>query len=158
MIRIEATYLVKELPKDLSEYPSEEIEQGYLGVGDEATRIRKKGKVYSITKKSMPIPLDKGIREYENINTSKEEFDLLWPLTKKRLKKTRYYISSLVTEIRVDIFHGALEGLALAEVVFDNEDTKRNFEIPQWFGKEVTQIISNQFLAGNKFSELHKEL
>jgi CYTH domain-containing protein len=79
----------------------------------------------------MPIPFDKGIREYENINISKEEFDLIWPLTKKRLEKTRYYISSLVTEIRVDIFHGKLEGLVLAEVVFDNEDTKRNFEIPK---------------------------
>jgi CYTH domain-containing protein len=158
MIRLESTYLIKDLPKTIDQNDHEEIEQGYFVESDDAMRLRRKGAEYSLTKKLMPFPNDKGIREYNSFLIGQKEYEKFWPLTINRLNKTRYYFDGFAAEVRVDVFHGDLEGLVLGEVVFGDEDIKRNFKKPAWFGNEVTQIISNQFLAGNKFNELKKEL
>ena len=48
MMRIEATFICRELPKDLAKQTHEKIEQGYLIDSVDPVRIRKKGSDYSL--------------------------------------------------------------------------------------------------------------
>ena len=53
--------------------------------------------------------------------------------------KTRYEIPlGEKLTIELDIFHGDLEPLVLAEVEFPDEETANAFTPPEWFGKDVT--------------------
>ncbi|MFM8964623.1 MAG: CYTH domain-containing protein [Sphingomonadales bacterium] len=52
------------------------------------------------------------------------------------LHKTRYYIQHGSDTWELDVFHGALEGLLLAELELENED--QTFDYPSWLGQEVT--------------------
>jgi CYTH domain-containing protein len=54
----------------------------------------------------------------------------------KCLDKTRYYIQYKSATWELDVFHGALEGLVVAELELDTED--QHIELPDWVGKEVT--------------------
>lgn len=52
----------------------------------------------------------------------------------------------------VDIYSGEHEGLKVVEVEFKNINEANNFEIPSWFGKEITddKNYKNKNLALNK--------
>jgi CYTH domain-containing protein len=54
----------------------------------------------------------------------------------KCLEKTRYYIQSKTDTWELDVFHGTLEGLVIAELELDSED--QHIELPSWVGEEVT--------------------
>jgi len=66
-----------------------------------------------------------------------------------RIEKTRYELAYFEATIELDQFHGRLAGLVVAEVEFESEDASRNFEPPDWFGREVTDdgSYSNRRLA-----------
>ncbi|MFA7254150.1 MAG: hypothetical protein WC107_06385 [Patescibacteria group bacterium] len=159
MIRIESTYLVKELPKDLEKYENSLIEQGYLIDSEDACRIRKKGDRFSFARKIIAIAGDKSYREHLEIPIAAEEYKKLLKIVKKSLTKRRYYFESKINgEIRVDVFEGKLKGLVLAEVIFTDETYLREFIPPVWFGREVTAEAwaSNQFVAGKSYKEIKK--
>ncbi len=159
MVRIETTYLINELPKDLEKHKSAEIEQGYLIDADDACRIRRKDDEYSFTRKIIAIMGDKSVREHIEIPIVKEEFTQLWKAVTKSLTKKRYYYDSKMgTDLRVDVFEGKLKGLVLAELVFSDENYLRDFEPPKWFGREVTSEswASNQFLSGKSYADVKK--
>jgi CYTH domain-containing protein len=159
MLEIEKTFLIKEIPKDLSSYLSCQIKQGYISSSPSPLRIRQKGDKFELTKK---IPLKDGdysSNEEINIPLTEYEFDKLWPLVEKSLEKTRYLIpldNNLTAEM--DIFHGDLEGVYFVEVEFPSEDQMKLFKTPDWFGKDVTQenFSANSFLAGKNFLEVKK--
>lgn len=52
------------------------------------------------------------------------------------LHKTRYYIQNGADTWELDVFHGALAGLLVAELELEHET--QYFEQPSWLGKEVT--------------------
>ena len=54
----------------------------------------------------------------------------------KCLEKTRFYIQHQSDTWELDVFHGALEGLVIAELELESED--QLIEMPSWVGKEVT--------------------
>lgn len=54
----------------------------------------------------------------------------------KCLEKTRYYIQFKSATWELDVFHGALEGLVIAELELESED--QHIDFPNWIGKEVT--------------------
>ncbi len=158
MINIESTYLATELP-DLSKLKSSEIEQGYLSNAEDATRVRKIGDKYYITRKLMAIPGDKRYREEFEVEINKEEFDRIWKVVTKTIKKKRYaYRDDPSLEIMIDQFEGDLDGLSLIEVSTTDEETAKSFEKPKWFGREVTEEdwATNQSLAGKNFSSIEK--
>lgn len=158
MMRIEVTYLCKELPKDLEKVPHEKIEQGYLSDKPDPLRFRRMGDKCSITRKVIIVPGDLSFRDYILIETYKEEFEKIWPLMIKTLKKTRYYYSQKMggPEIRIDVFDGNLEGFVLIELIFADENEMRNFKKPGWFGADVTALVelTNPSVAGKKFKDL----
>jgi adenylate cyclase len=145
---IERKFLIRQIPADLTSYPSNEISQGYLVSLDDGTqvRLRKTGERHSLTyKRGLG-----NIREEREVEVTAEQFDALWPATEgKRLLKTRYEIPLGNRVVEIDVYHGKHEGLVVAEVEFDEEASASDFNRPDWLGDDVTgdPRYSNQLLA-----------
>lgn len=158
MMRIEATYLCKELPKNFANLRHEKIEQGYLSNRSDPARFRKKGSAHSITRKIIVTPKDYSFRDYVSVEIYKEEFEKIWPLMIKTLKKTRYYFNQEMgaPEIRIDVFEDDLKGLVLIELIFESESDMRDFQKPEWFGAEITDTseLTNPAIAGKKYKDI----
>jgi adenylate cyclase len=145
---IERKFLVRQLPADLTSYPSKEISQGYLVSLDDGlqVRLRKSGESYSLTFKRGTG----NVREEREVELTAEQFDALWPATEgKRLTKTRSEIPFGDRVVEIDVYHDWHQGLVVAEVEFDEEEAARNFQPPDWLGDDVTgdPRYSNQLLA-----------
>ena len=145
---IERKFLVRKLPDDLTAFPSTEISQGYLVSLDDGlqVRLRKKREQYSLTyKRGLG-----NVREEREVALTAEQFTTLWPATEgKRLTKTRYEIPFGERVVEIDIYTGKHDGLVVAEVEFDDEESAINFQPPNWLGDDVTgdPRYSNQLLA-----------
>lgn len=145
---IERKFALSELPPDLGEHPSTEIEQGYLAV-DAAVevRLRRAGDDLLLT-----VKRGRGeTREEVEIELAPEQFDALWPLTEsRRLRKRRYRVplkGGACAE--VDRYGDGLSELLIAEVEFPSEQVADGFDAPPWLGEEVTgdDRYANQTLA-----------
>ena len=132
-MEIERKFLIKEIP-DLTNTVYTEIIQGYLSF-DPEIRIRKDSDKYYITQKSNgDIAREEIEKEIDKIT-----YNILSNLTKENIiNKTRYFIAVNNQIAELNLYHGELEGLAIVEVEFDSLDDASNFEIPIWFGEEVT--------------------
>jgi adenylate cyclase len=145
---IERKFLVRKLPADLASYPSTEISQGYLVSLDDGlqVRLRKKSEQYSLTyKRGLG-----NVREEREVALTAEQFATLWPATEgKRLIKTRYEIPFGDRVVEIDLYGGKHDGLVVAEVEFDDEESAIDFQPPEWLGDDVTgdPRYSNQLLA-----------
>lgn len=137
----ERKFLVTALPKNLSKFPNYEILQAYISIMEGTERrIRQKTtggfKKYFWTEKSTEPGIERDEKEVE-ISESQFNFYLkraLFPPT----KKTRYEIPHRKHKIELDIFHGPLEGLVMAEVEFKNGATARRFHPPSWMNIDAT--------------------
>lgn len=161
MIEIEKTFLVKQLPLNISQYKSQKIKQGYISLSPSPLRIRQKGDKFELTKKLPLIEKDFSSAEEINIPLTEYEFNKLWPLVEKSLEKTRYIIpikDNLIAEL--DMFEKELEGLSFVEVEFISQQQMESFIPLDWFGKDITQenFSANVFLAGKNFEEIKKYL
>lgn len=134
-MEIERKYLVKELPKNLENYPCKEIEQGYLNT-DPVVRIRRFNDKYILTYKGKGLM----VREEYNLPLNAESFAHLKEKIDGRLiQKHRYLIPyDEKYTIELDIFGGDLAPLQLAEVEFKTEEEANSFMPPEWFGEDVT--------------------
>jgi adenylate cyclase len=145
---IERKFLVRKLPDDLATRPSAQISQGYLVSTDDGlqVRLRKSDKNYSLTyKRGLG-----NVREEREVELLAEQFSALWPATEgKRLLKTRYEIPLGDLVVEIDVYGGRHEGLVVAEVEFDDEESATRFQPPEWLGDDVTgdPRYSNQLLA-----------
>lgn len=63
-----------------------------------------------------------------------EEFSVLAQLPARTLSKSRYS----VPPFGIDVFHGALEGLVLAEAEFDSADAADGLHLPSFILREVS--------------------
>jgi adenylate cyclase len=134
-MEVERKFLVAERP-DLDEGSADQIDQGYLAIGDEEeVRLRRKGEKLTLTAKR-----GSGLtRDEAEVELTREDFDQLWPLTEgKRLHKRRYLVPQGDLTIEVDVYEGDLEGLVVAEVEFPSEQAARSFEPLGWLSDEVT--------------------
>lgn len=134
-MEIERKFLVRTLPENLETYPHKEIEQGYLN-RDPVVRIRRSNDDYILTCKGQGLM----IREEFELPLSKEAFDHMKPKADGIfIEKTRYFIPyDEKLTIELDIFHGKLAPLVLAEVEFDSIEEANAFIPPVWFGEDVT--------------------
>ena len=117
-MEIERKYLIPEIPNNLHITKTRELEQGYLTYKSSGLMIR---------------------QEY-NLPLTKEAYEHLRKKADGRLiVKTRYEIPlDDRHKIELDIFHGDLAPLILAEVEFADEDEANQFTPPEWFGEDVT--------------------
>ena len=133
---IERKFIVKgDFSKDV--YSSQRIVQGYIcSQPGRTVRVRIRGDKGYLTIKGPSD--DKGLSRYE--------FEQEIPLTyaEQLLKlcepgaidKVRHLIRAGQHTWEVDVFHGANEGLIMAEIELASEDEP--FEKPEWIGEEVS--------------------
>ena len=145
---IERAFKVSQLPRNLEQYPSEKIVQGYLSIDANGAevRLRKIGERYFETYKGT----GRLQRTELEIELSGDQFSTLWPGTEgRRIEKIRYQIREAGQKIELNVFRGNLEGLVLAEIEFPSREKSREFEPPNWLGEEVTEDsrYKNQNLA-----------
>ena len=145
---IERKFLVRQMPDALASFPHADIWQGYLvtAPGGVQVRMRKAGDKHSLTYKR-----GRGnAREEREIELTPEQFAVLWPATEgRRLTKIRYDVPLGNRVVEIDVYTGKHEGIVVAEVEFDDEQSARDFRVPAWLGKDVThdRRYSNQLLA-----------
>lgn len=134
-MEIERKYLIHTLPDHLEQYPKRELEQGYLCTAP-VVRIRKDNERYELTYKSKGLM----VREEHNLPLTAEAYSHLKTKIDGRLiSKTRYLIPlGEALTVELDVFHGDLAPLLLAEVEFPDEESANRFTPPDWFGEDVT--------------------
>lgn len=134
-MEIERKFLIQTLPENLELYPHKEIEQGYIN-REPVVRIRRSDDQYILTCKGKGLM----VREEFELPLTKAAFEHMKPKTDGIfIEKTRYLIPyNEKLTIELDIFHGSLAPLVLAEVEFDSVDEAASFIPPAWFGKDVT--------------------
>jgi CYTH domain-containing protein len=133
---IERKFLLDELPRALAFARRTAILQGYLAVdGDTEVRVRRTANGDTLT-----IKHGSGkVRVEEELALDGRQADALWELTDgRRLQKTRREMRVDGILVEIDEYSGALDGLIVAEVEFDDEEAARAFMPPAWFGREVT--------------------
>ena len=130
----ERRWLVRRLPEPLP--AGTPIRQGYLAQdGEVSVRLRNRGDRFLATVKG-----GRGRRRVEvEWGLDVEQFEALWPLTEgRRLEKVRHLVDVPGGTAELDVFGGALDGLVMVEVEFDDDAAMDAFEAPAWFGPEVT--------------------
>ncbi|OAV68562.1 hypothetical protein Barb6XT_00918 [Bacteroidales bacterium Barb6XT] len=136
MLEIERKYKVKgDFRKDVVR--SSLMKQGYLSSCPErAVRIRIAGGKGYLTIKGASD--EKGISRYEfEQELSLADAENLYALCEPgSIEKERHWVTSGSHTWEVDVFHGANEGLVLAEIELEAEDEQ--FALPDWIGEEVT--------------------
>lgn len=147
-VEVERKFLVKTMP-GLSGAKKMLIRQGYLTQSEDSVevRLRQKGSNFFLTVKS-----GEGLVRSERETTiTQVQFDMLWPATKGRRIKKERWTGAIDSELQyeLDIFEGVLAPLVLVEVEFTSKELASSFDIPPWFGCEVTEDIryKNKFLA-----------
>ncbi|GGA77925.1 adenylate cyclase [Neiella marina] len=145
---VERKFLVQQLP-DLEQATKVRIRQGYITQTDDSVelRLRQKGDNYFLTLKSG----DGLVRSENEISISAQQFDQLWPNTLgQRIEKVRWkgQISEQL-QFELDVFEGSLAPLQLVEVEFSSVAQAEGFQVPDWFGDDVTLIkgYKNKALA-----------
>jgi adenylate cyclase len=126
--------------------------QGYLSIDeDKVVRARVAGDKGFLTIKGQSENISRPEYEYEI--PAGDAFDLIRKYAKSIVEKARTKIPDGNHLWEVDEFHGANEGLLLAEIELENEDDP--FEKPAWLGEEVTgdKRYYNAYLSLNPFRD-----
>lgn len=133
-MEIEKKFLIRDMPKDLSGYPHSQIEQAYLNA-EPVLRIRRKDDKYILTYKSKGMM----VRMEEEFPLDEQAYlHLRDKADGQVISKTRYFIPYDEHTIELDVFHGGMAPLVMAEVEFPTEEDANGFVPPEWFGREVT--------------------
>ena len=164
-MEIERKFLIEDITSlDLTKYKHKEIIQDYLYI-DLFSVIRKRKIVQDDkVQYKYTIKTDKNgisVNEIER-ELSKEEYEkLLINKNYKTLIKERYIIPYLEDlKIELDIFKGEYDGIVFAEIEFKDEKQAYNTKLPKWFGKDISNIITNSemcFLDKEKVKKKIKE-
>ncbi len=137
-IERERKFLVTSVP-DLPASGTE-MRQGYLAIdGTVGVRIRQEGE----RDHTFTVKAGRGaVRTELEWAMEPAQFAAAWAITEeRRVHKTRYRVPTGTYIAEVDVFHGELDGLVLAEVEFSSDDELESFEPPAWMGREVTDDV-----------------
>lgn len=150
---IERKFLVSgEFRQDSPE--SYRIIQGYIcSDQDRTVRVRVRGDKGFLTIKGRSSADGLSRYEWEKEIPASEAVELMALCGSGVIDKTRYLVPFGRHTYEVDVFHGANEGLVLAEVELAEE--QETFEKPSWLGEEVTgdPRYYNSMLSLHPFSK-----
>jgi len=150
---IERKFLVSgEFRQDSPE--SYRIMQGYIcSDPDRTVRVRVRGDKGFLTIKGRGSEDGLSRYEWEKEIPVSEAFELMALCGSGVIDKTRYLVPFGKHTYEVDVFHGANEGLVLAEIELSDE--QEAFEKPLWLGEEVTGDVRyyNSMLSLHPFSK-----
>ncbi|MGH9230939.1 MAG: CYTH domain-containing protein [Acidimicrobiales bacterium] len=134
MSEIERKFLAARLPTGLGN--GAPLRQAYVAVeGDVEVRVRSDGTHHLLTVKG-----GRGMERAEvEVAIDPAAFDELWGLAGDRhLEKTRHRVDLAGVTAELDLYTGALAGLAVVEVEFLSRGEAEAFDPPDWFGAELT--------------------
>ena len=150
---IERKFLVSgEFRQDSPE--SYRIMQGYIcSDPDRTVRVRVRGDKGFLTIKGRSSEDGLSRYEWEKEIPVTEAAELMALCGSGVIDKTRYLVPFGKHTYEVDVFHGANEGLVLAEIELSDE--QEAFEMPSWLGEEVTGDVRyyNSMLSLHPFSK-----
>ncbi|MES2799937.1 MAG: CYTH domain-containing protein [Bacteroidota bacterium] len=133
---------------------AKEITQAYLSKSKEMTiRVRIKGTSGYLTIKGATEGISREEFEYEiPVLEAKQLID---QFAEKSISKERYEVPFQGHTWEIDVFHGPLEGLVLAEIELSSEE--EHFEKPNWLAKEVSDDLRyfNSHLIDTTFEALN---
>lgn len=151
-MEIERKFLVNDLSDiNLEIYDCKKIIQDYLYV-DKLTAIRKRKIIQNdIEKYIYTIKTGKtglSVNEIEK-EISKDVYDKLIPKKEyNQISKNRYIIPyKKGLKIELDVFDDLFTGIIFAEIEFESEEQAKKIELPNWFGKEVSNMVTNSMMA-----------
>lgn len=165
----EYTFLMNELPEDLSDFPSKIIEDNYIpsNAKHPITRIRRSGDKYVITKKYPEASIEENHEHGDSsrmiehtIELSRAEYDSLNQVSGKRFKKRRFNYDFNGYAAEIDVYLGDLSGLVVVDFEFDSDAAMAAFEKPDFVGADVTQesLTAGGRLCGKSYSDIGAEL
>jgi CYTH domain-containing protein len=128
--------------------------QGYIcSDPDRTVRVRVRGDKGFLTIKGRGSEDGLSRYEWEKEIPVSEAFELMALCGSGVIDKTRYLVPFGKHTYEVDVFHGANEGLVLAEIELSDE--QEAFEKPSWLGEEVTGDVRyyNSMLSLHPFSK-----
>jgi adenylate cyclase len=131
---IERKFRIAHLPTGLGDGAS--LRQAYVAIdGDVEVRARSDGTHHVLTVKG-----GQGLERAEvEVAIGDAAFTELWTLAGDRhLEKTRHRVDLGALTAEVDLYAGALAGLAVVEVEFASRLQADAFDPPDWFGVELT--------------------
>jgi CYTH domain-containing protein len=124
------------------------MQQGYIALDPDGTEVRIRREE---GRRTLAVKRGGGmIRTEIEIEVDPETAEALWALTEgRRLSKNRFVMEHEGHAIEIDLYHGPLSGLVVAEVEFESEQQARAFAPPGWFGREITgdPVFRNNALA-----------
>lgn len=140
-LEVERKFLLdaSKIPYNLSTLDKYELTQAYINFSPEI-RIRcADGWMYFLTVKAY-VNDDLMSREEREFWITEQEYNtLMKKIEGNIIYKTRYQgLDENGVMFAIDIFKGALEGLAYYEVEFPNEEEANKYIPPDWVGKDVT--------------------
>jgi CYTH domain-containing protein len=128
--------------------------QGYICADpDRTVRVRVRGDKGFLTIKGRSSADGLSRYEWEKEIPASEAVELMALCGSGVIDKTRYLVPFGRHTYEVDVFHGANEGLVLAEIELAEE--QETFEKPSWLGEEVTgdPRYYNSMLSLHPFSK-----
>lgn len=140
-------------PSFLNGMSGTQIAQGYLSADSgRAVRIRIRGDRGFITVKGKSNASGTTRFEWEKEIDSNEAQALLDLCIPTIISKTRYEVEHDSNTWEIDVFHGANEGLRIAEIELTDEH--QEFSKPDWLGEEITgdPRYYNSYISQNPFS------
>lgn len=139
MKEIERKFLVNDELLDVIKYlQSKKIRQGYISdIDGKTVRVRTKGEKGYLTIKGKSSGISRDEFEYEI--PFEDANQLLQNFCPKVLEKERFDLIIGEKKWEIDIFHGKLEGLIIAELELESEDEV--FELPGWIQEEVSDDV-----------------
>lgn len=113
------------------------IKQGYINANGDLGIRSINDKAFYLVKKSNDVKTKSEI--------SKEEYDRMIQLFNiKIITKTRYYININNQIAKYDIYMNELDGLKIITINFEKYDDYLKYQIPDYFGMEITKMASYQ--------------
>ena len=149
-MEIEKKYLVKTLPDNLDAYEMLDMKQAYL-CGKPVVRVRsithKDNTEYVLTVKGEGMV----VREEHELSLDQDAFERLLAKHDGRILAKKRYLIPLDAKhtAELDVYFGDLSGLYTVEVEFEDSEDMRAFEVPEWFGEDVSEVAEykNSYLC-----------
>jgi adenylate cyclase len=123
-------------------------------------RLRKRGGVMELTKKT-PVQEDDASAQYETtITLNEDEFNALSTVSRRRVVKDRYHVVIDGYPAEVDVFQEMLQGLVLIDFEFENKEAQASFTAPAVCLADVTQeaFVAGGLLAGKRYADIASQL
>lgn len=162
-IEKEVTYLLRSVPKDISDWTEEFLADTYLpeSCDNPQIRLRQRGDKFFMTKKYPKNPEDLSTMVEETINLSQAEYVYLKDSVKgKYLAKTRYKKEISGMTVEIDVYQDNLAPLLVLDIEWSDVAPDENFIQQFDVVQEITQSASLAAgrIAGKTYEEIKQHI